>query len=37
MASYIDAQNYAFIDVPNNAQDGVLKSWDIRFFGHEEK
>ncbi|PSU44762.1 peptidase S8, partial [Photobacterium aphoticum] len=35
--AYLDPQNAFFVDLPNNAQDGVLKSWDIRFFGHEEK
>ncbi|MGF1739263.1 S8 family serine peptidase [Photobacterium satsumensis] len=33
--AYFDSQNIFPIDMPNNTQDGVIKSWDIRFFGHQ--
>ncbi|WP_036823774.1 proprotein convertase P-domain-containing protein, partial [Photobacterium sanctipauli] len=33
--AYFDSANIFSIPQVNNAQDGVLKSWDIRFFGHQ--
>lgn len=34
--AYFDPQNVFPVGLPNNTQDGILKSWDIRFFGHGE-
>ncbi|WP_273858072.1 S8 family peptidase [Photobacterium sp. GSS17] len=33
--AYFDPSNAFPISFPNNSADGVLKAWDIRFFGHK--